>query len=438
MVLISVVACSSNKSNSASGSKAPASAAPAKSLLSNTGQCNSSLPKYPLGIVAPIQSAALSLKDDALAADAAVKAFNSRGGIGQHCMELTVCDSQGDPNKEVDCARQFVANGVVATVSDVSSFNPQGTLEVLEAAGLPRVGISPSTQDLKSKVAFPMEGGGAGTTYMQVVGCTRNGNTKLAAIHVATPAIQVLFSSMATMLKAYNADFVTKVPVSQGTTDFQQFTLAAKKAGATCAIVPLGQNEAVQVIQAAQQLGTDLKFSGSANSFNLKDAKAFGDFSKQLYLNGAYPPPQGSQTTWPILREVLADLAASGKPELQGDAVKPPAERSWMAVYALKTIVEKFGHPDDISRAAITTAVKSAKDVDMFGLIPPWTPSLSVSKSFPAVSNPYYYVFHLENGKYVVSDKLYNFTNELVGNITYAQPTAGSNAPVAATTTSTP
>jgi hypothetical protein len=38
----------------------------------------------------------------------------------------------------------------------------------------------------------------------------------------------------------------------------------------------------------------------------------------------------------------------------------------------------------------------------------------------------------------VVSDKLYNFTNELVGNITYAQPTAGSNAPVAATTTSTP
>jgi hypothetical protein len=108
-----------------------------------------------------------------------------------------------------------------------------------------------------------------------------------------------------------------------------------------------------------------------------------------------------------------------------------------MAVYALKTMVEKFGHPDDISRAAITTAVKAAKDVDMFGLIPPWTPSLSASKSFPAVSNPYYYVFHLENGKYVVSDKLYNFTNELVGNITYEQPAVGSTAPVATTTTTT-
>src|SRR5438132_11796553 len=211
VALITAAACGkSSKTNSAtnttSGATGGGGGAQVKSLLPNDGACNSSLPKYALGQIAPVQSAALSLKDDTLAADAAVKAFNARGGIGKHCMDLTICDSQGDPNREVDCARQFVANGVVATVSDSTSFNPQGALEVFEAASLPRVGISPATQDLKSKVAYPLEGGGAGTTFMQTVGCTRNGNTKVAAIHVATPAIQTLFGAMAGLLKAYKAD----------------------------------------------------------------------------------------------------------------------------------------------------------------------------------------------------------------------------------------
>src|SRR5207302_8194111 len=135
--------------------------------------------------------------------------------------------------------------------------------------------------------------------------------------------------------------------------------------------------------QAAQQLNTDMKFSGSAASFTVTDMKAFGDFSKQFYLNYAFPPPQASQQTWPILHDVLADLAASKKPELQGDAIKPVAVRSWLAAYSLVTVVEKFGHPDDISRSAITAALKAAKDVDMFGLIPPWTPSFSALPGSP-------------------------------------------------------
>src|SRR5207302_6007897 len=131
--LITAGACGkSSKSSGGSTGAAPATAT--KSLLPNNGPCDTSLPKYPVGISTVTESPVLSLKDDSLALDAAVKAFNSRGGIGKHCMDLTICDSRGDPNKEVDCARQFVANGVVATLSDVTSFNTQASLEVFEAA----------------------------------------------------------------------------------------------------------------------------------------------------------------------------------------------------------------------------------------------------------------------------------------------------------------
>jgi hypothetical protein len=295
----------------------------------------------------------------------------------------------------------------------------------MEAAQIPRIGMSPQTADLNSNVVYALDAGGAGTTFMQVVGCTRNNNTKLAAIHVDTPSIGPLFAAMAGMLKAYNTTMDIKVPISKGTTDFQQFTLTAKNGGATCAIIPLGQAEAVQVLQAAKQLGTDLKFSGSANSFSPDDMKAFGSFAKNIYLNTAFPPADSSQTTWPILADVLNDLKSGG---FTVNSTKTAPIRSWMATYAFVTIIEKFGKPDDISKEAITAAMKAAKDVDMFGLIPPWTPSFSATGgqgSFSAVSQPWYHVVtYDESGKPTVSDKVYNVINEITGKIDYPQPTA--------------
>jgi ABC-type branched-subunit amino acid transport system substrate-binding protein len=372
-----------------------------------------------------------------VAAKAAVEAFNARGGIGKHCMNLTICDSQGDPNKEIDCARQFQANKVVATLSDSSTFNSAGTKEVMEAAGIPRVGISIGNADGNSTVAYPFDAGGTGATFMQVVGCTRNSHTKLAAIHLDSAAITPLFTAMAPMLKAYNATLDTKLPVTKGTTDFQQFTLGAKNAGATCAILPLGQNEIVQVLQAAQALGTDLKFSISHNSVSADDMKGFGNLADQIYLNSAFPPATGSQTKWPILADVINDLKSGG---FTATSIKTAPIRSWLATYALVTIVEKFGKPDDISSTAITAALKAAKDVDMLGLVPPWTPSFSASGgqgSFSSISQPWYYVMSYDdNGKVTVQDKFYNFIQEVGGKTDYAQPAAAGASSSASTSSS--
>ena len=60
---------------------------------------------------------------------------------------------------------------------------------------------------------------------------------------------------MGTMAKAYGAEIIGVSKVPAGTTDFQQFVLAAQDGGAEGVIMPLGNNEAVQVMQAAQQFG---------------------------------------------------------------------------------------------------------------------------------------------------------------------------------------
>ena len=409
------------------------------SLLTDNGPCDEAEPKIEIGLITVIESPVLSLDDDATALEASVAAFNGRGGIGGRCMSLTVCDDEGDPNKEADCARQLVDKGVVATLSDVTSFNPQAVIDIFKAAGIPRIAVSPATQDLASDIAFPLDAGGVGTTFMMVPGCVSNGHTKIAAIHVDTPQIGPLFDALGGMLKAYGAEIVAKLPVSAGTTDFQQFTLAAKKAGATCAIIPLGENEAVQVLQAAQQLGTDLAFSGAVASFSRKSLQGLGDFAEQIYMNSAFPPTTADHDRWPIYKDVLRDLEASGEPSMEADEMKQAAHRSWFAVYVFQQIIEKFGDPQDVTRASVMAATKAAKDIDMFGVIPNWTPSATTPiPNFKAISNPWYYITSFKDGNFVVGDEQYHVINELIGQIEYPHDAEDFAAAQATSTTAAP
>jgi branched-chain amino acid transport system substrate-binding protein len=74
---------------------------------------------------------------------ASIAAFNKRGGVGTNNakLEAVVCDTKGDANGEVACARQMVDDGVVATLNDLTFNNPAGVVDVLEAAAIPRIGV---------------------------------------------------------------------------------------------------------------------------------------------------------------------------------------------------------------------------------------------------------------------------------------------------------
>ena len=144
-----------------------------------------------------------------------------------------------------------------------------------------------------------------------------------------------------------------------------------------------------------------------------------------MLFNSELPPVTASLDEWPILADVVADLSASGKPELERDQIKSSSFRSWLSVYALDQVVEQFGDPDDVSREAITAAFEAASEVDMFGLIPPWTPRGGTGEGIlGAVSNPYYYqvTFDPEAANFTVGDEVLDVVEELAGNLDYPQP----------------
>jgi ABC-type branched-subunit amino acid transport system substrate-binding protein len=403
-------------------SKAPAAASP----FPKTGACDKSKTPVELGITTVLESPVLSLIDQVDAAKASVVAFNKNyKGVGGHCINLTVCDDKADPNTAAACARKFVDSKIVATINDTSSFGSKDVATIFADAKLARVDISPNTDDLQSPVAYSIGGGGVGTTFMMAPPLLQTGHKKLYMIGVDSPTIELLPKVMDGMIKSYGAEFVGLSKVAGGTTDFQQYILAAEDAGADGVMLPLGENEAVQVLRAAQQLGSKLDFSASLGTFGTADVASFGKFAKQIHFNAELPPITGDPARWPILPTVIKDLSASGKKELQKDQIKSSPFRSWVAVYHFKTIMENFGDPDNITRESVVTAMNAAKDVDTFGLIPAWSPNTTTPVlSFNRISNPWYYSVSWDGKKFVVGKKLLSLTDELAGTHDYAQPAA--------------
>ena len=81
----------------------------------------------------------------ASAVNARLDVLNAAGGINGYKIVLDACDEKGDPNVASDCARKFVSDKDVASVSDLSIFG-QKYNPILLAAGIPRIGPSLQAQ----------------------------------------------------------------------------------------------------------------------------------------------------------------------------------------------------------------------------------------------------------------------------------------------------
>ncbi len=85
---------------------------------------------------------------------------------------------------------------------------------------------------------------------------------KIATIRVGQAEASALLPILEGIYEG-EATFPADIPVPAGTTDFSQFILAAQQAGAGGATLALGEQEAIQVVKAGQQLGTDLVLGSS-------------------------------------------------------------------------------------------------------------------------------------------------------------------------------
>jgi ABC-type branched-subunit amino acid transport system substrate-binding protein len=320
------------------------------------------------------ESAYLSLEDQATALEVAARAFNERGGANGACIEVTTCDDGGQVNQAIACVREIDDAGVVATVNDQGTAGQADVSAAMAEAKIPRVASNVVQEDWADPNAYPLDASGTGVVFLMPQALIDADATKIGLIRVPQPEAAAL-AGLLEEAYAGKATFPYDAPVPGGTTDYNQFILGAQDAGADSVALALGEQEAVQVVKAGQQLDTDLLIGSSLGTFSHGSVSELGDFADRMVFIWSFPPATADV---PVYRALRSDLAATGEEQLQTENLKASPMRSWIGLYALLKMI-RDAQMTTFTREGISTMLNEARDVPMLDIFggEDWTPSLN-------------------------------------------------------------
>ena len=124
-----------------------------------------------------------------------------------------------------------------------------------------------------TRTRIPLDPSGTGGTFLHPEALRLAGANKIGLIRVDLPQASALKGLLDDLYGDRGVTFPYDVGVPAGTTDFSQFILGAEEAGADGVTLNLGEQEAVQVVRAGQQLGTDLLIGAGLGTFSLRDGR---------------------------------------------------------------------------------------------------------------------------------------------------------------------
>jgi ABC-type branched-subunit amino acid transport system substrate-binding protein len=362
--------------------------------LWDDGACDESLPPLVIGLMTVFESPVVSLEDQAIALEAAAEGFNARGGANGACIEVHTCDDGATIDQAVACVREIDDAGVVATVNDQGTAGQAEVSAAMAEAGIPRVASNVTSSDWGDQNAYPLDPSGTGGTFMHPAALAEAGVTEIGLIRVDLPNASALVGLVSDLYADDGLTFPYDTPVPAGTTDFSQFILGAEDAGVGGVTLNLGEQEAVQVLRAGQQLDTDLVIGSGLGTFSHSALSEFGDFAEQMVFDNPYPP---ATTDLPVYEVLRADLAASGEDALQPENMRTSPMRSWLGLYALLWMIRDTG-TTEFTRDGISAMLQSATDVPMLDVFggENWTPDLDHPGLFARAGVNHYSVYRFD------------------------------------------
>jgi ABC-type branched-subunit amino acid transport system substrate-binding protein len=335
------------------------------------------------------------MKEPQSGASARIDRINATSGLGGsgRPVELVVCNSELDPNKGADCARQAADDptiiAVVGVNTGVSDFNP-----VFEEAGLANIGQQPvSAGDSSSDISFPVVGGiiGAGggqATIAHVV----LGAKKIVHGRVGIDVIQGVTDLINGVLASYGADPVTNtVDVAIGSTDVSA-QVAAMATDADVVALSVLTSQVQPILHSRAQQGITVPFIINASSFGDAAVKAAGDEAEGINIVCSFAP---DDVDVPGVHAYLDDIAAAGAE----DTVSELSRIGWTGVDLLDYAMQG---ETTFTRESVLAAIRKVNDYDAGGM----SPKVDFTKpganpAFPSIRNLQIFPCVVKDGKIV-------------------------------------
>jgi ABC-type branched-subunit amino acid transport system substrate-binding protein len=392
--LLLTAACSSSGSSSSAGaSEATGSASSTGTAAAPAGSTIS------LGIITDTGTA-VDQPDEVAAVKGAVRDLNAHGGINGHQVALVYCNENLDPNQARACARQLIGDHVMAFVGNAVVTAEPDVDKLMAAAGIANVGpTSYSGASGNDPNSFLFTPGFDYSNAALALYAVKSAGPKVAQVMLDSPITANYVPVISGTVGAVGGQYVSTVKAPQVSSDLSPQAATLLSASPDAVITNTSDAGSLQVIKDMAQLGYHGKFVSGAAQFLQSDLSSLGALANQIQIVSPFPP--ASDTGIPGIARFHADMLAE---KAAGDSAAPvddqivraPAMSGWLAVMAVQTIA-------DSAKATTATefekAIKAASNVDLMGVIPPWTPNKAVSGPITRVSWGSFYDIGWKDGK---------------------------------------
>jgi ABC-type branched-subunit amino acid transport system substrate-binding protein len=376
-------------------------------------------PPLVVGTLVPLSGPGLA--DPAMLAGvkAAARSLNLAGGVDGHPVQVVECDDGNDMGRAEACARELVADQVVAVAGGASLFGDR-IAAVLGQAGVPEVGMVPlSAAEYNAPNVFLLDSGNAGA-YLAALALAYQAGLRSFFVALSDAArgqdlLTVLKLAARRVGPGISLRSGSPGPASPGLGPLVQ-AAAAAQAQALVPVVAPGQ--LASLVAAAGQAQHGFRYVAAWRQLSPSDLDSLGRSGGPLdgaLLGSGLPPPSAARSI-PALRAFERDMRAE---RAAGDQAAAPsqldygAELGWLAVQALAKVVA--GRPGPLTAAGVTQDLEAAQAVPL-GLVPAWTPSRAGPPGFARVSNPDVYLLSVRDGQAVLEGhRTFNFYDALGG-----------------------
>jgi ABC-type branched-subunit amino acid transport system substrate-binding protein len=338
-----------------------------------------------IGLVAPTDAPILSNPDAFGAAQAFVEALNKNGGLHGHHVDLVYCDDKGDPNIAAQCGQQMVSSHVIAVIGGgvlgSASLNP-----ILAQAGIARIGaIAFTTSDYTSPNVFLFAadpiGQDVAAAYMSKT--LRIRNIAIVASDNATANSWV--PGIASAIQKTGGNVTSTVSVPAGVADWSPVAASAESGSPAGVVGILQTSQAVPLMQSLQSEGFSWAYWQLASITTAGLQQMGPALSSRVLQYQAYPP---FNSKLPAVKDMIQQLQTAYN---HGDSNANPttvtAVQSYSEFLAIKALQDITAGMSDISAKTVFAALKKAKNLNLGGIIPPWTPEKPGPAGYPRLSN---------------------------------------------------
>jgi ABC-type branched-subunit amino acid transport system substrate-binding protein len=227
-------------------------------------------------------------------------------------IQVIICDDVFNPNTAQQCARQAVADKVVAVLYSGSAYGDQ-ILSVIGPAGIPSLNNGSSPLETTSGLSFP-------TVYARnALGGAANLVIAAGGKNIGEPAndlpVVAFLSSIAEKVAKALGGKITRIPVPVTTVDMAPFAAQVIAGGYDGVTVILDAAKVISLVKALKQQGANfhkLPFATALSNFTPLAVQAIGPSIMDGVLAPSVAVPPNDPTS-PIAKRIRADLAASGQ-----------------------------------------------------------------------------------------------------------------------------